>query len=63
MEEILVHPFLFSQTTFRWNDLNNNRNYDAGEVNLDQRGRYVSGGEAGGRRSTPTSRRQLRPIL
>ena len=39
MEEILVHPFLFQTTTFTWHDLNGNRDYDAGEVNLDPNGR------------------------
>jgi hypothetical protein len=54
MEEILVHPFLFSQTTYRWNDRNGNRNYDSGEVNLDPNsGDYVSGGAEGQTLSNP----------
>jgi hypothetical protein len=54
MEEILVHPFLFQTTTFRWNDLNGNRDYDTGEVNLDPNGPgYVSGGAAGQTLSNP----------
>jgi hypothetical protein len=54
MEEILVNPHLFRQTTYRWRDLNNNSNYDAGEVNLDPNGPdFVRGGQAGQTLSNP----------
>lgn len=33
-----VNPLVMSSTTFRWRDLNNNRLYDAGEVNLNPNG-------------------------
>ena len=33
-----VNPMVMSSTTFRWRDLNGNRDYDAGEVNLDPNG-------------------------
>jgi len=38
IEEVANNPFLISNSTFRWRDLNGNRNYDAGEVNLDPNG-------------------------
>jgi len=38
IEEVANNPFLGATSTFRWRDLNGNRNYDAGEVNLDQNG-------------------------
>ena len=54
MEEILVHPFLFSQATYTWRDLNGNRDYNTGEVNLDPNGGdFVSGGAEGQTLSNP----------
>jgi hypothetical protein len=39
MEEVqMMNPLQASASTWRWRDLNGNRNYDAGEVNLDQNG-------------------------
>jgi hypothetical protein len=38
-DEILqLNPFVATISTYRWRDLNGNRNYDAGEVNLDPNG-------------------------
>lgn len=34
----LYNPVFATATTYRWRDLNGNRNYDAGEVNLDVNG-------------------------
>ena len=38
-DEVLpLHPFVATVTTYRWRDLNGNRDYDVGEVNLDPNG-------------------------
>jgi hypothetical protein len=38
-DEILgANPFIATQTRYRWRDLNGNRDYEAGEVNLDPNG-------------------------
>jgi hypothetical protein len=38
-DEVLpLHPFVATVSTYRWRDLNNNRDYDRGEVNLDPNG-------------------------
>ncbi|MGE3509448.1 MAG: carboxypeptidase regulatory-like domain-containing protein [Vicinamibacterales bacterium] len=38
-DEILpMNPFVSTSSAYRWRDLNGNRNYDAGEVNLDPNG-------------------------
>jgi hypothetical protein len=37
-EVLALNPFVGTQSTYRWRDLNGNRNYDAGEVNLDPNG-------------------------
>lgn len=34
----MYNPLFASETTYRWRDANGNRNYDAGEVNLDLNG-------------------------
>ena len=65
MEEILVHPFLFQTSTYTWRDLNGDRDYDAGETNLDPNsGDFVSGGAAGQTLSNPDEQEmKYRPVL
>ena len=60
MEEVLVHPFLFATTLYRWRDLNGNNNYDTGEVNLDPNGGdFISGGQAGQTISNPDEKQMM----
>jgi hypothetical protein len=57
-EPNLANPFLSATSTYRWSDLNGNRNYDPGEVDLDPNGPgFVSNAQPIGGVSNPNEKR------
>ena len=54
----LVAKNVLDTTTYRWRDLNSNRDYDAGEVNLDVNGGDFISRSSGGARRRAAGRNQ-----